>query len=30
MAQSGIEWIDVTFDLAVRWLYALAEFLGIT
>ena len=30
MANSGIQWIDYTFDLAVRWLYACADVLGIT
>jgi hypothetical protein len=30
MANSGIPWIDYTFNLAVRWLYACAEALGIT
>ena len=30
MASSGNEWIDVTFDTAVRWLYALAEALDVS
>ena len=30
MANSGIQWIDYTFNLAVRWLYAWADVLGIT
>ena len=30
MANSGIQWIDYTFNLAVRWLYACADVLGIT
>ncbi len=30
MANSGIQWIVYTFNLAVRWLYACAEVLGIT
>ena len=30
MADSGIVWIDYTFNLAVRWLYAWADFFGIT
>ena len=30
MANSGIYWVDNTFNLAVRWLYAWAEVLGIT
>ncbi len=30
MADSGIFWIDYTFNLAVRWLYTWAEFFGIT
>ena len=28
MANSGIQWIDYTFNLAVRWLYACADMLG--
>lgn len=30
MVNSGIQWIDYTFNLAVRWLYACADVLGIT
>ena len=30
MANSGIQWIDYTFNLAVRWLYTCADVLGIT
>ena len=30
MANSGIQWIVYTFNLAGRWLYACAEVLGIT
>ena len=30
MANSGIEIVDFLFNLAVRYLYALAEFFGIT
>lgn len=30
MANSGILWIDYTFNLAVRWLYTWAEIFGIT
>lgn len=30
MADSGIVWIDYTFNLAVLWLYAWANFSGIT
>ena len=30
MANSGIYWIDYSFNLSVRWLYAWAEALGIT
>ena len=30
MANSGIEIVDFLFNLAVRWLYASAEFFGIT
>lgn len=30
MANSGIIWVDQIFNLAVRWLYSWAEFLGIT
>jgi hypothetical protein len=30
MASSGIIWVDQIFNLAVRWLYAWAKFLGIT
>ena len=30
MANSGIEIVDFLFNLAVRWLYAWAEFFGIT
>ena len=30
MANSGIQWIDYIFNLAVRWLYACADVLGIT
>ena len=30
MANSGIDIIDFLFNLAVRWLYAWAEFFGIT
>ena len=30
MTNSGIQWIDYTFNLAVRWLYACADVLGIT
>ena len=30
MANSGNYWIDYFFNLAVRWLYAWAEVLGIT
>ena len=30
MANSGIQWIDYTFNLAVRWLYACADVFGIT
>ncbi len=30
MANSGIPWIDYTFDIAVRWLYVWAEAFGIT
>jgi hypothetical protein len=30
MANSGIYWIDYTFNLAVCWLYAWAKALGIT
>ena len=30
MANSGIMWIDYTFNLAVRLLYVCAEILGIT
>jgi hypothetical protein len=30
MANSGIVWIDFVFNIAVRWLYAWAEFFGIT
>ena len=30
MANSGIYWIDVTFDWCVRFLYRTADLLGIT
>jgi hypothetical protein len=30
MANSGIYWIDVTFDVCVRLLYAVAGWMGIT
>ena len=30
MANSGIEWIDVTFDFCVRFLFEVAALLGIT
>jgi hypothetical protein len=30
MANSGIYWIDVTFDFCVRLLYRAAEIMGIT
>ena len=30
MANSGIDIVDFLFNLAVRWLYAWAEFFGIT
>jgi hypothetical protein len=30
MADSGIFWIDYTFNMAVRWLNAWADFFGIT
>ena len=30
MANSGIYWIDVTFDWCVRFLYQTADLLGIT
>ena len=30
MANSGIQWIDYTFNLAVRWLYACAHVFGNT
>ncbi|MAF94422.1 MAG: hypothetical protein CMM60_01485 [Rhodospirillaceae bacterium] len=30
MANSGIPWIDLVFDTAVRWLLAWADFFGIT
>ena len=30
MANSGIYWIDVTFDWCVRFLYRSADLLGIT
>ena len=30
MANSGIVWIDATFDWCVRLLYSVAGFLGIT
>ena len=30
MANSGILWIDWTFNIAVRWLYAWADFFNIT
>ena len=30
MANSGIVIVDLLFNLAVRWLYAWAEFFGIT
>jgi len=30
MANSGIEWIDITFNICVRLLYDIGNFLGIT
>ena len=30
MANSGIEWIDITFNFCVRLLYDVGNFLGIT
>ncbi len=30
MANSGIEWIDITFNFCVRLLYDIGNFLGIT
>ena len=30
MANSGIEWIDITFDFCVSFLYDIGFFLGIT
>jgi len=30
MADSGILWVDIVFDLSVRWLIAWAKFFGIT
>ena len=30
MANSGIPWIDFTFNTAVRWLYTWAKVLGIS
>ena len=30
MANSGIYWIDITFDWCVKFLYAVADFLNIT
>lgn len=30
MANSGIEWIDLTFNFCVRLLYDICNFLGIT
>ena len=30
MANSGIYWVDITFDWCVRFLYIVADFLGIT
>ena len=30
MANSGIAWIDWTFNIAVQWLYAWADVFGIT
>jgi hypothetical protein len=30
MANSGIHWIDVTFNFCVRLLYQVAEIMGIT
>ena len=30
MANSGIPWIDFVFNTAVRWLFAWAEYFGIT
>ena len=30
MANSGIEWIDVTFNFCVRFLYDIGGLLGIT
>ena len=30
MANSGIAWIDWTFNIAVQWLYAWADVFGVT
>ena len=30
MANSGIAWVDWTFNIAVQWLYAWADVFGIT
>ena len=30
MANSGIEWIDITFNFCVRFLYDIGNFLGLT
>lgn len=30
MANSGIPWIDLIFNVSVRWLYVSADWLGIT
>ena len=30
MASSGIPWIDLIFNVSVRWLYVCADWLGIT
>ncbi|MDC0093898.1 hypothetical protein OAI86_06195 [Alphaproteobacteria bacterium] len=30
MANNGIEWIDLTFNFCVRFLYDIGELLGIT